>query len=109
MAEETKTEKAAEKKAPTERKKLVKGRHYSAIKRARQSLKRHERNVSWQSKVKTFEKRVISAIGKKDAKLAKEALVDFMRQIDKAAQKGAVHVSRAARRISSISKQVSKL
>lgn len=93
----------------TAKKKLVKGRHISAQKRARQSLRRQARNTSWQSKVKTFEKKVLSSISKKDAKLAKEALVEFMSQIDKAAQRGAVHAKRAARRISSLSKQVSKL
>lgn len=96
-------------KASTEKKKLVKGRHLSAMKRARQAQKRHTRNVSWQSRVKTFEKKVLVAIQKKDPKIAKDALVEFMSQIDKAAQKGAVHVKRAARRISSLSKQVAGL
>lgn len=99
---------AAAKGAPA-KKKLVKGRHASAIKRARQSLKRRAINQTWQSRAKSFEKKVIAAIQAKDAKVAKEALVEFMSQIDKAAQRGAVHVKRAARRISSISKQVSKL
>jgi small subunit ribosomal protein S20 len=100
-------DKAAEGAAP--KKKLVKGRHVSAMKRARQSLRRQERNVSWQSRVKTFEKKVITAVQKKDVKLAKEALVEFMSQIDKAAQKGAVHARRAARRIGRLSKQVASL
>ncbi len=95
--------------AKTPKKKLVKGRHLSAIKRARQSLKRQSRNVTWTSRAKTFEKKVAAAVQKKDAKMAKEALVEFMRQIDKAAQKGAVHVKRAARRISRLSRQVAGL
>lgn len=101
-------DKAAE-GSKTAKKKLVKGRHLSAIKRARQSLRRQARNATWQSRAKTFEKKVIAAIQKKDAKLAKEALVEFMSQIDKAAQRGAVHVKRAARRISSLSRQVAGL
>lgn len=92
-----------------EKKKLVKGRHASAIKRARQALRRQSRNVTWQSRVKTFEKKVVAAIQKKDAKLAKDALVEFMSNMDKAAQKGAVQVKRAARRISSLSKQIANL
>jgi len=91
------------------KKKLVKGRHISAMKRAKQADKRRARNVSWQSSVKTFEKKVVAAIQKKDTKLATKALVDFMSQIDKAAQKGAVHAKRAARRIGRLSKQVAGL
>lgn len=91
------------------KKKLVKGRHLSAIKRARQSVKRQARNTSWASRVKTFEKKLVLAIQNKDTKVAKDALVEFMSQIDKAAQKGAVHVKRAARRISSLSKQVANI
>ncbi|MCB0351444.1 MAG: 30S ribosomal protein S20 [Bdellovibrionales bacterium] len=91
------------------KKKLVKGRHLSAIKRARQSLKRQARNSSWSSRVKTFEKKLVVAIQNKDTKVAKDALVEFMSQIDKAAQRGAVHVKRAARRISSLSKQVANI
>ncbi|OFZ18244.1 MAG: 30S ribosomal protein S20 [Bdellovibrionales bacterium RBG_16_40_8] len=79
------------------------------MKRARQSLRRQARNTSWSSRAKTFEKKIITAIQKKDAKVAKEALIEFMSQIDKAAQKGAVHFKRAARRISRISKQVAGL
>jgi small subunit ribosomal protein S20 len=91
------------------KKKLVKGRHASAIKRARASLRRRDRNVTWQSRVKTLEKKVVVAIQKKDAKLAKDALVQFMSNVDKAAQKGAVHFKRAARRISSLSRQIAGL
>lgn len=89
--------------------KLVKGRHKSAQKRARQSVRRATRNVSWKSQAKTIEKRVLAAIQKKDVNEAKKALVVFMSSIDKAAQKGAVHVRRAARRIGRLSKQIAAL
>jgi small subunit ribosomal protein S20 len=102
-------EAAAGGKGAEKKKKLVKGRHLSAMKRARQSVRRQVRNTTWASRAKTFEKKVITAIQKKDLKGAKDALVEFMSQIDKAAQKGAVHVKRAARRISSLSKQVASL
>jgi small subunit ribosomal protein S20 len=102
-------DKATDTKDKEPKKKLVKGRHLSAMKRARQSITRRDRNVTWQSRAKTFEKKVLTAIQKKDAKLAKIALVEFMSQIDKAAQKGAVHVKRAARRISRLSQQVAGL
>lgn len=93
----------------SEKKKLVKGRHMSAMKRARQSLRRQAKNASWASRAKTFEKKLVTAIQAKDATVAKKALVEFMSQIDKAAQKGAVHLKRAARRISRLSRQVAKM
>ncbi len=91
------------------KKKLVKGRHRGAMKRARQAPKRAVRNATWRSQAKTIEKRVVAAIQKKDVNEAKKALVVFMSTIDKAAQKGAVHVRRAARRISSLSRQIAHL
>ncbi len=99
----------ADEKAAAEKKKIIKGRHKSAQKRARQAVGRAARNTSWKSQVKTIEKKVMLAIQKKDAKSAKEALVTFVSTIDRAAQKGAVHVKRAARRISRLSSQISSL
>jgi small subunit ribosomal protein S20 len=94
---------------PAAKKKLVKGRHKSAMKRARQAPARAARNATWRSQAKTIEKKVLAAIQKKDVNEAKKALVIFMSTIDKAAQKGAVHVRRAARRISSLSRQIAHL
>lgn len=88
---------------------MIKGRHKSAQKRARQSVRRAARNTSWKSQVKTIEKKVMVAIQKKDIASAKDALVTFMSTVDRAAQKGAVHVKRAARRISRLSAQISSL
>lgn len=99
----------AAKAAEGAKKKLVKGRHKSAIKRARQAGRRAVRNTTWKSQAKTIEKRVLAAIQKKDVNEAKKALVVFMSTIDRAAQKGAVHVRRAARRISSLSRQIAHL
>lgn len=90
-------------------KKLIKGRHASAIKRHRQNLKRKARNASRRSQVRTSEKKVLTAIRDGSVKAAHSALALFMSEIDKAAQKGVVHVNRAARRISSLSKQVQQL
>jgi small subunit ribosomal protein S20 len=84
-------------------------RHASALKRARKSLKLQARNTATKSKVKTFEKHVLKAIQTKNVEEAKKALKLFMTEADKAAQKGVVHVKRAARRIGRLSKQVSAL
>jgi small subunit ribosomal protein S20 len=51
----------------------------------------------------------LKAIQTKNGEEAKKALKLFMSEIDKAAQKGVVHVKRAARRISRLSKQISAL
>lgn len=93
----------------TQKKKLVKGRHASAIKRARQNETRKLRNAATKSRVTTFEKKLVSAISAKDVKAAQTALAGFMSEIDRAAQKGVVHFKRAARRVSSLSKQVSSI
>lgn len=84
-------------------------RHLSALKRARQALKRKARNSATKSRVKTFEKHVLKAIQTKNVDEAKKALQVFMSEADRAAQKGIVHFKRAARRISRLSKQVAAL
>ena len=98
-----------ENKAAAEKRKMIKGRHKSAQKRARQTIRRAARNTSWRSQVKTLEKNVWTAIQKKDIDSAKKALVTFMSTIDRAAQKGAVHVKRAARRVSRLSSQINRI
>lgn len=90
----------------TEAKKKKSARHASALKRARQSIVRQKRNTSTKNQVKTFEKKVLAAIKSGKSDDAKKALQVFMSTIDRAAQKGVVHVKRAARRISRLSKQV---
>ncbi len=109
MATDKPAKDGAAKEGAAPKKKLVKGRHRSAMKRARQSIKHAERNAAWKNQAKTFEKRVVAAIQKKDVSEAKKALIVFMSAIDKAAQRGAVHVRRAARRIGSLSKQVARI
>ncbi len=94
------TEAAAKKKS---------ARHASAVKRARQTIKRQARNTSTKNQVRTFEKKVLAAIQSGKADDAKKALQAFMSNMDRAAQKGVVHVKRAARRVSRLSKQVSSI
>lgn len=84
-------------------------RHASAVKRARQTVKRTARNTSIKSSVQTFEKKVMTAIKTGKADDAKKALQAFMSTMDKAAQKGVVHVKRASRRVGRLSKQVAAL
>jgi small subunit ribosomal protein S20 len=80
--------------------------HISAEKRARQTKKRTKRNDTTKSALRTFEKKVRSAVESKDSKAAVEALKSFASHFDKAASKGIVHPKRAARKIGRLSQLV---
>jgi small subunit ribosomal protein S20 len=82
--------------------------HKSAEKRARQNVRREDRNQSLRSALKTFEKRVRTAVEKKDQKLAAEALKTFVSAFDKAASKGIIHAKKAARKVGRLSALVNK-
>lgn len=83
--------------------------HKSAEKRARQSTKRRDRNSKAKSTVRTWEKKLRKAVAAKDTKVAQELLREFSSRIDKAAQKGIVHVKAASRKVGRISAQISAL
>ncbi len=80
--------------------------HKSARKRARQDIKRCHRNKHTKSTVRTFEKKLLTAIGAGDKIKATELLLTWTRLTDKVAQKGIYHVKKAARKISRFSKKV---
>ncbi|MBF0492045.1 MAG: 30S ribosomal protein S20 [Deltaproteobacteria bacterium] len=94
---------------PVKKKKLPKGRHKSQIKRQKQSLKRHERNVSVNSTLKTAVKKVKEAASKKDKNLATDLLKGASRLLQKAVGKRILHKGSAARKISRLSKLVHAL
>ena len=75
----------------------------SAEKRNRQRIKRRARNQSHLSTMRTYVKRVRTAIESKDAKTA-EALKAAVRVIDKAASKGVIDRKTASRKISRLTK-----
>lgn len=79
----------------------------SGLKRKRQDEKRHERNKSVKSMLKTYAKKVEQAVEAKNAASAKEALVKAMKAFDKAASAGIIHKSTASRKISRLSTKVS--
>ena len=81
-------------------------RHKSAIKAARQSLTRQERNRSILRRVKTFMKRVNGAIQEKDSETAKSTLREATSELHKAATKGTLHRNTASRWISRLSTRV---
>jgi len=75
----------------------------SAEKRNRQRIKRRARNQFHLSTMRTYVKRVRTALEAKDGKLA-ELLQAAIRVIDKAASKGVIDKKAAARKISRLTK-----
>lgn len=82
--------------------------HKSAEKRARQSLRRQAVNTKTTNMVKTFEKKVRSALGNKKVDEAQKLLNEYMSKIMKAANKGVFHYKTASRKISRLSALVSR-
>jgi small subunit ribosomal protein S20 len=77
----------------------------SAEKKNRQRIKRAARNTAHMSKVRTYVKKVMTAVAAKDKK-ATEALKEAIKVIDKAAQRGVLKKETASRKISRLTKQV---
>ncbi|UCH91723.1 MAG: 30S ribosomal protein S20 [Nitrospirota bacterium] len=84
-------------------------RHQSAIKAARQSLTRQERNRSVLRRVKTFMKKVHSSIKDKDANSAKTSLQEATSELHKAVTKGTLHRNTASRWISRLATRVNSV
>ncbi len=80
----------------------------SAEKRNRQMLKRRARNLHVRTGMKTAVKRVRDAVTQGDPALAKQALLQAARVIEKAASKGVLHRNAASRKISRLAKAVAK-
>lgn len=99
-------EKAAEGK-DAKKTKLPKGRHRSAIKRHRQSLKREEANQAVFSSIKTAIKKVRSAVTAKDKPRAEIELRSVMSLLHRAGRKNIIHWKNADRHIARLSSLVS--
>jgi small subunit ribosomal protein S20 len=69
----------------------------SQIKRNRQTVKRHARNKSVRSELRTRTKRAVAAI-ESDTEDRDEELRLAVKRIDKAAAKGVIHKNQAANR-----------
>lgn len=81
-------------------------RHKSAQKRARQTVKRTERNKKVKSLIKGSLKRVIES---KDKASAEVELKKTVAVLDRAAVKGVIHMNKAANQKSKLAKHVNKL
>jgi len=69
----------------------------TAKKRARQAVKRRERNVSQMSRVRTYIKNVVKAIARGDKAAAESSYERAVPIIDSTATSGLIHKNKAAR------------
>ncbi len=83
--------------------------HDSALKRARQSERRRQRNVSLKSALKSQAKKVLQAIEANNPEEARNALTRAVPALQKASAKKVIHKRTAARRISQLSRKVNSL
>ena len=83
--------------------------HKSALKRAKQDEVKRVRNKSYKTKVKKAIKEVKTAVADKSAEQGKQNLVKAVSIIQKTASKGIIHKNQAARKISSLTRQVNQL
>ena len=83
--------------------------HKSAMKRARQNVKRNERNRQQRSRLKTTLKHLEEAISENNAEEAQSRLLTTVRLLDKSASKGLIHKNKAARKKSNLTKKVNQL
>ena len=81
----------------------------SAKKRVLVSQAKADRNKSARSKVKTYIKKVESAVAAGDKAAAQTALLAATSEIDKACTKGVYHKNTASRKVSRLSKAVSAM
>ncbi len=81
-------------------------RHPQQIKRTRQDVRRRERNIQNQSRMKTLVKRVLTSTDLQTAEPIYKETVSFL---DKMAQTGLIHKNTAARRKAQITRHLNSL
>ena len=84
-------------------------KNLSAMKRARQAVKHNVRNTTVRSSLKTRVKKIEAAISAGNSDEAQKALLEAIKDFDKAASKGVIHKNTAARNISRLTKKVNAL
>lgn len=83
--------------------------HKSALKRIRSNEKKRLRNRMWRSRTRTEYKQAQVAIQAGDIEQARQATIDAIRALDKAANKGVLHKNNVARRKSRLMKRLAQL
>lgn len=77
-----------------------------AKKRARQADKHNEHNTALRSKLRTFVKKVVKAIGAGNKTEAEAAYKEAVPMVDKMANKGLIHKNKAARHKSRLNARI---
>ena len=83
--------------------------HKSAEKRNRQNKIRNTRNTHIRSTMRSYVKKLRTAIAEGDMETAKTVLEKAIPYIDKAATKGVIHKATASRKIGRLTKLVSNI
>ncbi|HEA3271123.1 TPA: 30S ribosomal protein S20 [Pasteurella multocida] len=81
----------------------------SAKKRAIQSEKRRQHNASQRSMMRTYIKKVYTAVAAGDKSVAEKAFVEMQKVVDRMASKGLIHANKAANHKANLSAQIKKL
>ena len=81
----------------------------SQIKRVKTNAARTERNRAYKSELRTWIRKVRTAVDAGDAEAAKGALVTASKKLDKAVSKGVIHANQAANKKSALAKKVNAL
>ena len=89
--------------------KAIPKKNLSALKRARQTVKRNLRNISVKSTLKTVIKKVETAVSSGNKEDALKSLLAAVRVLNVAASKGIIHRNTASRKISRLTKKVNTL
>ncbi|MCT1789704.1 30S ribosomal protein S20 [Dermabacter hominis] len=81
----------------------------SQIKRNKTNAKAQARNKAYRSELKTYVRKVRTAVAARDAEASTKALREASRKLDKAVSKGVIHKNQAANRKSGLAKLVATL
>jgi small subunit ribosomal protein S20 len=83
--------------------------HKSALKRNRQNAERNVRNNHVRSTLRTYVKKVRTAVAEGNLEAAEAALATAIPYIDKSSTKGIIHAATASRKIGRLTKLVNTL
>lgn len=86
--------------------KLKTGRHTSALKELRKSLKRRAKNLILKNKIKETKKQILKYVQEKNIEEAKKLLPQFYKIVDKAAKINYIHKNNAAKLKSDLAKKI---
>ncbi len=80
--------------------------HVSSLKRARQDIKKRDRNRAQKSSMRTAIKRVQDAVASGQQDVAKSALLQASSLLARAGQKNIIHTKQASRRVSRLNASI---